>query len=110
MMFISQETEIKLSSITQVLYFYEPQMPFHSKMLHVLSQIEKKHKNIAIFAIDAAQFTNQCARFSIDTIPSLLFFQNGEEAKRIVASVKTQILTAAFDDICLLKPENGEKS
>lgn len=108
MLFLTSETDLKWNNI-QAIYFYATWMPFHNKLLYVLSKIEEKHKNITSFAIDVDQFANQCIRFSVDTIPSVLFFQDGKEIKRIVGTAKTQIFTDAFDDICTSESHKRRK-
>lgn len=102
MLFITQEEEIKLDNCIQALYFYTIGMPFHNKLVYIISQIQERYKEISYLAIDAGHFSSQCIRFSITSVPTLLILQGGKEAKRIEGSVKKQDFIDAFDDICNL--------
>ena len=101
MLFITQEEEIKMDHPIQALYFYTSWMPFHNKLVHVISQIEEKYKDISYLAIDAEYFHTQCIRFAILSVPTLLLLKNGREVKRVEGSVKRQNFIGAFDDICI---------
>lgn len=101
MLFITQEEEIKMDHPLQALYFYIPWMPFHSKLVYVISQIEEKYKDISYLAVDADYFRTQCIRFSVTSVPTLLLLQAGREVKRIEGSIKRQDFIDAFADICI---------
>ncbi len=101
MIFITREDEIQLSN-WQSIYFYSSWMPFHQKMMLMLSLVEKKHPNITFFAIDVDDFRNQCKRFNIETVPTITIMQEGKEVKRITGMVTTKVFTDIFADICTL--------
>jgi thioredoxin 1 len=101
MLFITQEEEIKMDQPIQVLYFYTTWMPFHNKLIYVISEIEEKYKNISYLAIDADYFSTQCIRFAILSVPTLLLLKDGREVKRIEGTIKKQDFVGAFDDICI---------
>lgn len=101
MLFITQEEEIKMDHPLQALYFYTTWMPFHSKLVYVISQIEEKYKDISYLAIDADYFPTQCIRFAILSVPTLLLLKDGREVKRVERSVKRQDFVGVFDDICI---------
>lgn len=100
MIFAIEESEISLPSSIQVLYFYTTWMPFHNKMLHVLSQLEDQYK-IEILAIDIGHFINQCIRFSINSVPTLLILKNGKEINRVEGTVKKHSFVDVLADICI---------
>lgn len=100
MMFITQEEELQIDLPLQALYFYASWMPFHNKFMTMISKIEEKHKDINFFAIDVDEFTNQCKRFTIDSIPTVLVLKEGKEVKRINGLVLTSAFKSAFADIC----------
>lgn len=100
MLFITREEELQIDLPLQALYFYASWMPYHSKFLTMIDKIEEKHKDIKFFAIDVDEFSNQCKRFSIDSIPTVLIFKEGKEAKRISGLVLTSAFKSAFADIC----------
>ena len=100
MLFITREEELQIDLPLQALYFYAPWMPFHSKFMTMISKIEEKHKDINFFAVDVDEFTNQCKRFSIDSIPTVLIIKEGKEVKRISGLVLTSAFKSAFVDIC----------
>lgn len=101
MIFITQEGEINMNLPLQALYFYTTWMPFHNKLIYVISQIQESYKDISYLAIDAGYFNNQCIRFSITSVPTLLLLKNGKEVKRIEGSVRKQDFIGAFADICI---------
>lgn len=100
MIFVSQESDILLKDKIQALYFYASWMPFHKKMLIMIDKIEQKHNDIEFLAIDVDQFSNQCKRFSINAIPTVVVLKNGKELKRIDGLVMTSAFKSAFVDIC----------
>jgi hypothetical protein len=101
MIFITREEEINMDLPLQALYFYTTWMPFHSKLIYVISQIQEEYKDISYLAIDAGYFSSQCIRFSITSVPTLLLLKNGKEVKRIEDSIKKQDFIDAFADICI---------
>ncbi len=100
MMFITREEELKTDLPMQALYFYAPWMPFHNKFITMIGKIEEKYKDINFFAVDVDEFSNQCKRFSIDSIPTVLILKEGKEVKRINGLVLTSAFKSAFADIC----------
>jgi thioredoxin-like negative regulator of GroEL len=85
--FITSEIEINLSLPQQVFYFYAPWMIFHAKYLIMISQHEKKE--LPFFAIDIASFLNQCKRFNISSIPTILLLKNGKQISRLEGKITT---------------------
>ena len=102
MLFITQEEELKFDKPFQSLYFYAQWMPFHKKMLTMISKVEEKHKDVSFFAIDVDHFKGLCKRFNISSIPTVLILNSGMEAKRINGIVMTSAFKSAFSDICKL--------
>ena len=100
MLFLLAEEELKIGTSVQALYFYAPWMPFHSKFLTMISKIEDKYKDIMFSAIDVDSFKNQCKRFSVDSIPTVLILKDGKEVKRINGLTLTSAFKSAFADIC----------
>ena len=101
MKFITQESEIQIDLPKQALYFYASWMPFHKKFITMISKIEEKYQDIPFYAIDVDEFNNQCKRFSIDSVPTVLILNNGKEIKRINGLVLTSAFKRAFADICI---------
>lgn len=100
MLFLTQENEFRLSAKVQALYFYASWMPYHKKMLVMISKMEEKYPDIEFIAIDTDHFKGLCKRFSIDSIPTVLIMKDGSEAKRITGMVLTSAFRSAFVDIC----------
>jgi thioredoxin-like negative regulator of GroEL len=100
MLFITQEEEVKLDQPIQCLYFYNYGMPFHNKLVYIISQMEEKYKDISYLAIDTDYFHSQCIRFTISSVPTLLLLKNGKEIERVEGSVRTRDFIDAFADIC----------
>lgn len=100
MLFITREEELQIDKPLQALYFYANWMPYHNKFLTMISKIEEKHKDISFSAVDVEEFKNQCKRFSIDSIPTVIILKEGKEVKRINGLVLTSAFKSAFADIC----------
>lgn len=98
MLFVTDDKEIQFDSGVCSIYFYSNWMPFHKKMLTILSKMEDKHK-IKHLAIDVDQFSTITKRFNIDSIPTVLIFKDGKEVKRIIGIVLTSAMRSAYADI-----------
>jgi thioredoxin-like negative regulator of GroEL len=104
MIFITDEAELKFlwkEYPIHGLYFYRPDMPFHAKIINIITQIQEKHPDIRFYALDADQFPGPCIRFSVQSVPTLVVLKDAKEVKRIEGSVKTQEFVDLFDDICI---------
>src|SRR6202162_1634928 len=92
MLFATREEEIVLrDAAVQVLYFYVPWMVFHGKIVAMIHAAETKHKEVSFMAVDVGQFSSQCKRFSIDSVPTLIAMKNGKEIKRISNTFYTEM-------------------
>lgn len=60
MLFLTKEEDLVFSDKYQALYFYAQWMPFHKKMLTMISKIEEKHKDVIFFGIDTDHFKGLC--------------------------------------------------
>lgn len=97
MISIVNESNINISE-NQILYFYSSWMPFHKKMMSMISSMEETYK-IKFVGIDVDFFKNLCKRFDVKSVPMLIFFKNGEEKKRISGVCLTSALKNAVLDI-----------
>lgn len=102
MIFITREEEIQIDLPLQSLYFYASWMVFHKKFLTMISKIEDQHKNMMFYAIDVDQFSNQCKRFSVSSIPTVLVLKDGVEVKRVSGLARTNTFKNVYADICHL--------
>lgn len=98
MVFITKETDICFQSAC-ILYFYAPWIPFHKKMIVMLDKMEQKYLKMNFYAINVDLFKQMCVRFSVDSVPTIIFF-NKKELKRIHGLVLTSALKSVFSDIC----------
>ena len=89
----------------QSLYFYSPQMPFHQKFITMIDKMEEKQ--IPFFAVDVEQFSNQCKRFMIESVPTVLILKSGKEVKRLIGLIPTSVFNSVFADIYFLDPISG---
>jgi len=105
MLFITQQEDINIDLQLQVLYFYANWAPLHKKFLSMIEKIENTYKT-SCFAIDSDDFSNQCKRFSITSIPTILVLSHGNKLKKINGFISTYELISIFDDIYKC---NGEK-
>jgi thioredoxin-like negative regulator of GroEL len=100
MEFLTHEDDLVFKTKLIVLYFYASWMPFHKKMMIMISKMEEKYKDISFYAIDVDHFKGFCRRFDIDSIPTVLILEEGKEKKRINGLVMTSAFRSAFADIC----------
>lgn len=99
MQFLLKEEDFKISSNIHVIYFYTTWMIYHKKMMIVFDKIEKKYNQIDYMAIDADYFKGLCKRFLIESVPTIIFFKNGKEVKKIDGLISTNNIVNILDDI-----------
>ncbi len=98
MIYLTSENNLKLDGL-QCFYFYASWMPYHKKMVTMISKIEEKY-NIVFTAIDTDNFKALCKRFEIEEIPTVLALKYGAKLKKIKVLVLTSAFKSAFADIC----------
>lgn len=98
MIYLTSEQDLNVDG-WRFLYFYTTWMPYHKKMVTMISKIEDKNK-INFLAIEADNFKTICKRFSVDSVPTILALKDGNEIKRISGLVLTSAFKSAFVDIC----------
>ena len=99
MIFITEESDLQPTDKIIAYYFYASWMPFHKKMMEMISKIENKYKNIIFYAIDTDHFKSLCIRFDIKEIPTVVIKSNESELNRIVGLVLTSAFKKVFHDI-----------
>lgn len=99
MIFITSEDDLKINTGITAMYFYSSWMPFHKKMITMISKIEDKYKDIIFYAIDTDHFKKICKRFEIDSIPTVLIKKDGVDIKKINGLPLTSAFKSAFADI-----------
>jgi thioredoxin-like negative regulator of GroEL len=100
MLCLSQENELASKKRFQALYFYSAQEPFHCKILIMLDKIEKKYATIDVFSIDTNHFKGLIKRFNINSIPTVVIFENFKALTKLENRIHTTDFIATFDDIC----------
>ncbi len=100
MLFLTSEEELILEPKIQILYFYASWMPYHKKMVNMVSKMEQKYKDIDFLAIDVDGFKSFIKRFGINSIPTIVILNNGKEIKRLEGLILTSAIKSAFVDIC----------
>lgn len=92
MHFLTSEKELKLNDITiMYCYSHDNVFPISKQMFSILNDVETKY-SIDILCIDIDYFGSLVKRFELETLPTFLFFKNGEEAKRLT-------VVPSFDEI-----------
>jgi thioredoxin-like negative regulator of GroEL len=109
MIFITKEEELQMDLPLQCLYFYGSWMPYHKKLITIINKMQEKYEDISFFAIDVDQFPNQCTRFSIESVPTMLVLRQGKEIKRINGVILTSAFRSALSDICNINGESHVK-
>jgi len=101
MIFIIEEKDIIFNDIT-CLYFYTSWMPFHKKMISMISKIEEKYK-INFFCIDCDSFRGLVNRYQVSSVPEILIYINNKEEKRLNGLMLFSALKKVFADIFISK-------
>lgn len=81
MKFIINELDI-LSLENTVLYFYTPWMPFHKKMIKVLSSLESKYNNLKFYCVDCDSFKSLAKVYEIEEVPTILIYDSNKKEKK----------------------------
>lgn len=105
MMFITNESDLKITSEPTALYFYADWMHFHKKMMIMIEKVEKKF-NTAFYAIDADSFGSLCKRYGVDSIPTVIIYNQRKQVNRIDGLAMTSSFVKTFADIYGNKENN----
>lgn len=100
MIFITEESELPNHDKIIALYFYSSWMPFHKKMMVMISKIEEKYKDIEFYAIDTDYFKGLCNRFEVHQIPTVIIKNKEKELNRVIGLPLTSAFKKVFADIC----------
>lgn len=103
MNFIVDDTDLQVKwqdHPVQALYFYRSEMPFQHKMLKIIDTLQQQHPLVYFFAIDTEQFGGLCTRFSLSSVPTLIFLEEGKEIHRVEGTVRTRDFIDVLNDIC----------
>ena len=103
--FLTKEEDIRWSSGINSLYFYSTTMPFHKKMIKMVSQVENKFK-LSFLAIDTDYFITTHIRFNLDSVPVIIIYQHSKEIYRINGMVDTQNFIEIYSTIIKKGNEN----
>lgn len=66
--------------------------------LPVLDEIDKKYKDVQIYKLNADESQNFVTLNSITSIPTLIFYKDGEEKERIVGLSSIEKLSSIIDE------------
>lgn len=100
MIFITDDSELKISTGIYGLYFYADWLLPHKKMLIMIDKVEKKFEKIKFYAIDTDSFKSACLRFKVNSLPTILVLgDGGQEIKRITGMPMTSAFKKVFADI-----------
>lgn len=78
--------ENKLIFDNNIFYFYSTK---NKTIAHLMNnQIDKLSKDFNIIAIDIEFMKSSIKRFSLEQLPTLIYFDNGNETKRITGIKK----------------------
>lgn len=110
MNFITNEEEFKINEGVNAVYFYAPWIIYHKKMMIMFDKIKDKHKNIIYMGVDVSQFKKIASIYEVDSIPTVIIFNNGKEVNRLSGVCLTSAFRAFFDDIYLKAKKAGDKN
>lgn len=109
MNFITSEDDVKINNGTHAVYFYTPWLMYHKKMIVMFDKVKEKYKNFSYMAIDASQFKRITSIYEVDSVPTVIVFNNGKEINRFSGVCLTSAFRAFFDDIYKKVTKVGDK-
>lgn len=69
-------------------------------MSEVLREIEKEYEDVAeIFKVDVDENQETAIRYDVTSMPTLVFFKDGEEVERNVGYIEKDELTSIIEDL-----------
>ena len=88
------------SDLPVLVDFWSPTCVPCRTLLPILEELAKENEGDAsIVKIDASRFPELLTQFSIDTLPTLLFFYQGKVVERMVGVQSKHKLQSALDEI-----------
>lgn len=96
---IVEESDIQYNNKIIALYFYSSWMPFHKKMVLMISKIEEKYKDVTFYAINTDNFKSLCKVYDVNQIPTVVIKNSNKELGRIVGLSLTSAFKKVFSDI-----------
>lgn len=64
----------------------------------VLNELDKKYKNLEVYKINIDEAPNVAMTYNINSIPTMIFFKNGEEVERKVGLESIDKLSRIIDE------------
>lgn len=111
MIYLTDESELKVSEGISGIYFYADWLVFHKKMKIMIDKVTQHNENIKFFAVDVDSFPKLCTRFAVESIPTVVIMKKGgEEVGRINGMSLTSAFKKTFIDIYALHGEENAKS
>jgi len=99
MNFITNEDDVKIGKGIYAMYFYTPWLIHHKKMMIMINKVKEKYKDICYMGIDASHFKRIVSIYEVESVPTIILFNNGKEIDRINGVCLTSAFKAFFDDI-----------
>lgn len=97
-MLFSTDGKIVFDGVSS-LYFYNEWFPYNKRMIDVINQIESKFKCCNFTAINIDNFDSFIKRFKLESIPTIIIFNNGKEIDRVVGMVMPSALKSKYSKI-----------
>lgn len=64
----------------------------------VLNELDKKYKNLEVYKVNIDESQNASMTYNISSIPTMIFFKNGEEVERKVGLESIEKLSKIIDE------------
>ena len=64
----------------------------------VLNELDKKYKNLDVYKVNVDEAQNVAMTYNISSIPTMIFFKNGEEVERKVGLESIEKLSKIVDE------------
>ena len=64
----------------------------------VLNELDKKYRNLEVYKVNVDESQNVSMTYNINSIPTMIFFKNGEEVERRVGLESIEKLSKIIDE------------
>jgi len=94
------ENEVLKSDIPCIVDFYSITCPPCKIMASLLSEIGPEYAGkVNVFKINIDQFAETARKYRIASVPTIIFFKDGEEVDRVVGLLQLNPLKEKFDNL-----------
>lgn len=108
MKIITDDSEIEIKENT-LFFFYARWMPFYKKILISMEAVSKSFANIDVYGIDVDMIKSSKQRFSLDVVPTFLFYKTTLKPSRLEGVIKLTAIKSWLNKLLKAKEKKNDK-